>query len=35
MTEQAQDFRNECDVFYNLLEPLSETDFERTTQFKG
>jgi uncharacterized protein (TIGR03084 family) len=35
MLEQAQDFRDESEALYRLLEPLAEADWDRTTQFKG
>ena len=33
--QQAEDFRQECRVLANVLEPLSEDDFFQPTQFKG
>ena len=35
MLEQALDFREECDTLFEVLEPLSEADWLRATQFKG
>jgi uncharacterized protein (TIGR03084 family) len=35
MMQQAQDFREECDVLAELLDPLAEEDFARTTKFKN
>jgi hypothetical protein len=35
MISQADDFKAECDALYALLHPLSDIDFEQTTQFKG
>jgi len=34
MTQTAIDFRDESDALYALLEPLSDSDFERKTLFK-
>ena len=34
MLEQAKDFREESDVLFNLLDPLSEDDLARPTLFK-
>lgn len=34
MLQQAIDFREECDALFDVLEPLSEADFERKTLFK-
>jgi len=34
MLQQALDFRDENDAFYQLVAPLSEVDFARVTQFK-
>lgn len=35
MFEQVRDFEDENEALHALLEPLSERDFETTTQFKG
>ena len=35
MFQQPFDFRDESDALHTLLEPLSDADFERNTQFKG
>jgi uncharacterized protein (TIGR03084 family) len=35
MIEQAQDFCDESDALYTLLEPLDDADWTRPTQFKG
>lgn len=35
MFQQPADFRAECDALKELLLPLTDADFERTTQFKG
>jgi len=35
MFEQPFDFRDESDALYAVLEPLSDADFERKTQFKN
>ncbi|HZP46358.1 MAG TPA: TIGR03084 family metal-binding protein [Candidatus Binataceae bacterium] len=35
MIEQAQDFRDESDALYALLEPLDDAQWRRPTQFKG
>lgn len=35
MVEQARDFKEESEALYRLIEPLTEEDFERKTQFKG
>ena len=32
--QQAYDFRDECDAIHQLLEPLTDKDFERVTLFK-
>lgn len=34
MIEQAEDFREECDALYRILEPLDDKDFEKKTLFK-
>src|SRR5438445_9932818 len=34
MIEQAQDFRDESDALFALLDPLDEQDWSRKTQFK-
>ena len=34
MLKQAQDFKNESDCLFNILEALSEAEFERQTLFK-
>jgi len=34
MFQQPADFRDECDALCRLLEPLTDRDFERPTQFK-
>ena len=34
MIAEAKDFAAECDALHALLSPLSDADFERTTQFK-
>jgi uncharacterized protein (TIGR03084 family) len=34
MLQQAVDFRAECDALYKILEPLSDEDWERKSQFK-
>lgn len=34
MIQQAIDFREECDALFTTLDPLSEKDWERETQFK-
>lgn len=33
--QQAADFLEECDTLYGLLQNLDESDFEKTTAFKG
>ena len=35
MLELANDFRNESETLFTLLEPLSDADYERATLFKG
>lgn len=35
MIAQADDFKAECDALYALLAPLTDHEFEQTTQFKG
>jgi len=34
MLQQAIDFREECDALYEILQPLSDADWERKGQFK-
>ena len=34
MLEQALDFRDECNALFEVMEPLAEKDWSRTTQFK-
>ena len=34
MLEQALDFREECNALFEVMEPLAEKDWSRTTQFK-
>jgi uncharacterized protein (TIGR03084 family) len=35
MLQEAMDFRDESEALYQLLEPLADADFERSTLFKG
>ena len=35
MLEQAADFQDESDALHRLLETVTDTDFDRATQFKG
>jgi uncharacterized protein (TIGR03084 family) len=35
MLQEAMDFRDESEALYELLEPLTDADFERSTLFKG
>lgn len=35
MLEQAIDFRDECNVLFELLDPLTDADWNRRTQFKN
>ena len=35
MLEQANDFKDECETLFALMDPLNDADFERPTLFKG